>query len=573
MRIIEMEIHNFRGIRSCKIHFSEDDGLICLIGAGDSTKSTILLAIEWLFYKSWNLSICDNDFFDGDTGNNIIIRGTFTEFPNELMADDKFGMYLRKVGIPYDGVSNDEPADDIPVCLTMQLTIDSTLEPLWEVVCNRGEGKQISNRDRSKLPVGCVGNDCAKDLVWGRYSVLQKYADAKEVLHDAYIKVLREASDKVDLSQLDALMGDIESIGREFGVGFDNDIKNKLILYNSLFSSPAGLYDGSVPLNLRGLGSQRLLSMGLNITACQDGTVLLVDEVESGLEPYRLRSLINKLRVWTASSGQVILTTHSPVVLTECQASELGIVNSNQGMTKIYTLDKSDEDIYAQMQAQIRSDADAFLSKALIVCEGKTECGFIKALDDYVDRTFGYRLAYKGIGTAMGGGENTFKYAETFRDCGYTISIFMDSDKAEEKKEKNRYRFIEGIQIFDWEEPNSIEQQLFMDLPDILVQQLLDIAVNEKGVETIRGALQTKKIRFNENDGQIVLIDFSIQTRLALGELAKRNGKKGKVGGWYKRIDLGRQVGNIVFENWSDISPSTKLYQTVQALLEWVKKI
>ena len=573
MRIIEMEIHNFRGIRSCKIHFSEDDGLICLIGAGDSTKSTILLAIEWLFYKSWNLPVCDNDFFDGETRNNIIIRGTFIEFPKEFMAEDKFGMYLRRPGVPYDSVSNDEPTDDTSICLTMQLTIDSSLEPRWEVVCNRGEAKHISNRDRSKLPIGCVGNDCAKDLVWGRYSVLQKYADAKGVLHDAYTKVLREASDKVDLSQLDAFVGDIAGIGSEFGVGFENDIKNKLMIYNGSFSSSAGLYDGSVPLNLRGLGSQRLLSMGLNITASQDGTVLLVDEVENGLEPYRLRSLINKLRALTDSAGQVILTTHSPVVLTECRASELCIVNSNQGLTEVYTLDDSDKDVYTQMQAQIRSDADAFLSKALIVCEGKTECGFIKALDDYVDQTFGYRLAYKGIGTAMGGGENTFKYAKTFRDCGYTISIFMDSDKVEEKSKKDNYRIKEGIQIFDWDEPNSIEQQLFMDLPETLTQKLLDIAVDEKGSETIKSALNTKNIRYHENDGQIVLEDFSNQTRLALGELAKRKSKKGKVGEWYKRIDLGRLVGDVVFENWSEISQSTKLYQTVQSLLEWVNEI
>ena len=149
----------------------------------------------------------------------------------------------------------------------------------------------------------------------------------------------------------------------------------------------------------------------------------------------------------------------------------------------------------------------------------------------------------------------------------------MDSDKVEEKSKKDNYRNIEGIQIFDWDEPNSIEQQLFMDLPETLAQKLLDIAVDEKGSETIKSALNTKNIRYHENDGQIVLEDFSNQTRLALGELAKRKSKKGKVGEWYKRIDLGRLVGDVVFENWSEISQSTKLYQTIQSLLEWVNEI
>lgn len=563
MRIIKLEIQNFRGIQNSVIDFPKDDRLVCLIGAGDSAKSTLLLAIEWLFYKNWNLSVCDNDFYNGDTENDIVIRGTFTEFPDEFMAEDKFGLYLRKSGVPYDSISNDEPIAGLPICLTIQLTVDSTLEPHWEIVCNRNEAKPITNRDRSKLPIGCVGSDCAKDLVWGRFSILQKYADAKGVLHDAYTKALREASNKVDLGKLDSLTGDVVSIGNKFGVGFDNEIKNKLLVHSGSFSASAGLYDGSVPLNLRGLGSQRLLSMGLNATAYQNGTVLLIDEIEHGLEPYRLRSLINELRTLTTSAGQVILTTHSPVVLTECSASELGIVNSNQGMTKVYTLDKADKDVYAQMQAQIRSDADAFLSKALIVCEGKTECGFIKALDDFVEETKGYRLAYKGVGIAMGCGENTFKYARAFHDCGYPICIFMDSDKETEKATKEYYRTSLGIPIFDWDEPNSIEQQFFGDLPDNLVQQLLNIAVDEKGVDTIGTALKSKGIQYNVYEERIELKDFSEQTRKALGELAKRKSKSGKSGEWYKRIDLGRMLGNVIFNSWSELPQTSKIEQTV----------
>ena len=471
MRLLNLEIHNLRGIQNGSIDFPEENRFICLIGSGDGTKSTILLAIEWLFNKAWNLTVCDNDFYNGNTENDIVIRGTFTEFPDQFMSEDKFGMYLRKAGVPYDGTSNDEPDDSSPLCLTIQLTVDSTLEPHWSIVCNRTDPKPITNRDRSKLAVECVGDNCAKDLTWGRYSILQKYADAKGVLHDAYTHALREAAEHVKLEQLDKLSSDVVSIGNEFGVGFENNIQNKLLIQNGSFSASAGLYDGNIPLNLRGLGSQRLLSMGLNITAHTDGTVLLIDEVEHGLEPYRLRSLINKLRSRSKANGQVIITTHSPVVLTECSVSELAIAHSHDGTTTVYPLDnKYEDDIYTQLQQQIRSDPDAFLSKVLIVCEGKTEQGFIKALDDFLDKTYGCRLAYKGIGIALGGGENTFKYAKAFHDCGYPLSIFMDSDKEDEVSTKEEYRTDLGITIFDWTAPNSIEQQLFHDLPDNLVQ-------------------------------------------------------------------------------------------------------
>ena len=574
MRLLNLEIHNLRGIQNGSIDFPTDNRFICLIGSGDGTKSTILLAIEWLFNKAWNLTVCDNDFYNGNTENNIVIRGSFTEFPEQFMAEDKFGLYLRKSGVPYDGLTNDEPEDSSPLCLTIQLTVDSSLEPHWAIICNRAEPKPISNRERSKLAVECVGDNCSKDLAWGRYSILQKYADAKGVLHDAYTQALREAAGRVNLEQLDELSGDIVGIGKEFGVGFENSVQNRLLIQNGSFSASAGLYDGSVPLNLRGLGSQRLLSMGLNITAHKDGTILLIDEVEHGLEPYRLRTLINKLRSQSSAGGQVIITTHSPVVLTECSVSELAITHSCDGQTTVYTLNNRFEDgISKQLQQQIRSDPDAFLSKTLIVCEGKTECGFIKSLDDFMDKTLGCRLAYKGIGIALGGGENTFDYAKAFHDCGYPLSIFMDSDKEDEVSKKEEYRTSLGISIFDWTYPNSIEQQFFLDLPDKLVQQLLDIAVNEKGIDTIQIALNKKSIPYSISDDQIVLTDFSVDIRQNLASLAKQKSKKGRIGEWYKRIDLGRMVGDVVFDNWSEIDPSSQTYKTIMSIIKWVENL
>ena len=57
MFITNLEIEHFRGIQKGNIVFPLDSRVICMIGAGDSTKSTILKAIEWVFWPSWNL-IC-----------------------------------------------------------------------------------------------------------------------------------------------------------------------------------------------------------------------------------------------------------------------------------------------------------------------------------------------------------------------------------------------------------------------------------------------------------------------------------------------------------------------------------
>lgn len=71
--------------------------------------------------------------------------------------------------------------------------------------------------------------------------------------------------------------------------------------------------------------------MGLNINVHEKGTVLLIDEIESGLEPYRLRTLINELRNRFEEDGQIIMTTHSPTSLVELTIEEIFRVKSSAG--------------------------------------------------------------------------------------------------------------------------------------------------------------------------------------------------------------------------------------------------
>lgn len=303
MFITNLEIENFRGIQTGNISFHTDTRMVCLIGAGDSTKSTILKAIEWILWPTWTLAACDSDFFACNTSAPIKLRGTFTELPERLLAEDKFGLYLRRPSVPYQANIDDEPKANQLICLTIQLTISDTLEPKWEVVCNRKEPKSILHTDRKLLSIGNVGENCAKDMVWGKFSVLQKYADAKGVLHDAHTTALREVAAHADLRTLDDIGETLISIGQQYGVGFESELKNRMIIQNGSFSSSVGLFDGDTPLNQRGTGSQRLLSMGLNIQASSGSALLLIDEVESGLEPHRLRSLLNEFRTTHQTVG------------------------------------------------------------------------------------------------------------------------------------------------------------------------------------------------------------------------------------------------------------------------------
>jgi ABC-type molybdenum transport system ATPase subunit/photorepair protein PhrA len=54
--------------------------------------------------------------------------------------------------------------------------------------------------------------------------------------------------------------------------------------------------------------------------------VLLVEEIENGLPPPRLHEVANVLRTLAASGVQVILTTHSPDLLSACKPDEVLIL-------------------------------------------------------------------------------------------------------------------------------------------------------------------------------------------------------------------------------------------------------
>ncbi len=143
MKLTNIEIKNFRGIKHANVLFPAQSRIVCLIGSGDSGKSTLLNAIEWVLWPSWNLIAKDTDFYNCDTGESIEITASITDLPKNLIKEDKFGLYLRDFKKSLDE-GNDEPDENGTKILTVRLTIDETLEPKWEVITNRTEPKQIN---------------------------------------------------------------------------------------------------------------------------------------------------------------------------------------------------------------------------------------------------------------------------------------------------------------------------------------------------------------------------------------------------------------------------------------------
>ena len=580
MKLTNIEIKNFRGIKHASVFFPLESRIICLIGAGDSGKSTLLTAIEWVLWPSWSLIATDTDFYNSDTTTPIEITVSITELPKLLMKEDKFGLFLRDfVKVCLGG--DDEPTESGTTILTIQLTIDDTLEPKWNVITSRTDPKPITQKDRRLLSFGVVGFDHEKDFQWGRGSVLQKYADSREALHSAFTQAMRAAVENTSLEALDQMAPTLKNVGKKYGVGFNGEIHNRLLMQNGSYSTTVGVFDDKVPFAQRGLGSKRLLSIGMNVNACDDGTLVLVDEVETGLEPYRISALINQFRSQFKDHGQLIMTTHSRSVVCECGVDELCVVNNEAGELKIHQLGKV-EGIKGEVQGIIRGEPDAFLCKRIIICEGKTEIGILRSLDEKLFIKTGTRFAHYGVGIALGGGGNKFfSLARLLKTCGYDCCILMDSDIESEEAEKEEVEKL-GIKVFSWEKGNAIEEQLFQDASIQCAEQLLAYAVEIKGIQSVEAHLnnefkeQGKEYRIE--DDAIILSgndngEVSINVLRRIGKVAKGkfNKKKNQVeGAWFKRIDRGQDVGDIIFASKDQLEEGSYFKRIVGDVLKWV---
>ncbi len=133
-----------------------------------------------------------------------------------------------------------------------------------------------------------------------------------------------------------------------------------------------------MPLRNKGSGTKRLIGAAMQMKLHGGKNISLIDELEIGLEPHRIRGLIYKLK---NSNQQIFATTHSPVVI-----RELGVADNELYVCKrdaAGTVSLESLAVVPDIQGQVRANAEAFLGSKIICCEGPTEVGCLRAYDVY----------------------------------------------------------------------------------------------------------------------------------------------------------------------------------------------
>lgn len=541
VQIRELHIENFRGIT--RLTWKPRGTLVAIIGPGDSRKSTILDAVEAALSSRW-FQFTDADFPQCDTSKALEIRVTVGELPTEALRDRRFGLHLR--GWTKSGELRDEPDDDDEEVVTVRLTVDSSLEPAWELVADRGEPRPLSQRDRALFGIARVGGDVERHLTWGQGSALSRLTtaddDAKSVLSNAY----RNARSLVAggaIPELRTIASAVRTQAIAMGAYAAGEYAPGLDAHRAALSvGTLALHDDKTPLRLSGLGSRRLAGLAIQKMSIPDGAIVLVDEVEHGLEPHRLRHFLCALRPGTredgAPQGQVLLTTHSAVAVVELSADDLAI--ARHGPTEVNLRAPSQE-----LQDVVRRAPDAFLARSIIVCEGKTEVGLLRTMKLQWRTNHGDApVEHHGVTLVDGGGSCAPRVATELAKLGYRTLLFRDSDRALSADE-SRAAAEANVTVVEWEGTKSTEERVVADVSAKGVQRILDLAFELRGPESVLDTITARlgvrpRLPPSFSDWKIA---GKSRPDLRAGIAAAAKDSK-----WFKNIESGERLGEIVAE-------------------------
>jgi putative ATP-dependent endonuclease of the OLD family len=288
-------------------------------------------------------------------------------------------------------------------------------------------------------------------LGWRRGSVLNRVSEERADTSAALAKAAREAravfGDQAE-EQLGEALAVVAETARELGIPVGEKVRAMLDAHSVSFSGGTiSLHDADgIPLRGLGTGSARLLIAGLQRKAAARATIILLGELEYGLEPHRIIRLLSSLGAKERDPPlQVFMTTHSPVALRELSGDQLFVVRPDAS-------DVLPVGTAHDIQSTIRLYPDAFLSRSVIVCEGATEVGVVRGLDQHKTANGFESLAAKGtslVDCGGGGPERALQRAAAFRSLGYRTAILRDDDLKPPDYIESAFKASGGV-VFAW---------------------------------------------------------------------------------------------------------------------------
>ncbi|WP_349434308.1 AAA family ATPase [Pararhizobium sp. A13] len=455
VEIRQLRIDRFRGIRG--LVWNPSPGLNLIIGGGDTGKTTILDAISLLFQPSNSASLTEADYWQRKTEDGFRIEAVIA-IPDEL---DLTSTTKTLWPWEWDGKDAVQPRNDAKVTQAGQYPVfrvavsaSADFDLAWEIIQPDEAREYFSLGLRRRIGLIKLGSEEKNDrdlrLVHGsgldrllseenlraKIGKLVSQVPLVDQLGEDATKAIAGLSDALDKA---ALPSDI-SLGLTGSQG---------ISIGALIGLTARKEEVFLPLSSWGAGTRRMASLQVAASVRKEAELIVIDEIERGLEPYRLRQLVSVL---IDSGRQGFITTHSPIALFMLGDGQLWFFDA-EGM-----LGKLD---HQKIGAQVKRDPVIFLSRVPVLVEGETERGFVHAI---LKRLLQDEPDYFGVRVSVGKGDaQLLDLLVELKNSNLNVCGFADNDGGK----KDRWAALKGVmgdRLFQWKD-GCIETNLIPLVP------------------------------------------------------------------------------------------------------------
>jgi putative ATP-dependent endonuclease of OLD family len=542
--IYHLAIKQFRGIKALSWHPAK--GVNVILGGGDVGKTTILDAIGLLLSPTNAANLSDTDYHLRDIEAEFVIEAILSLPPdggiNQQLKPswpwEWNGSEAVVPSIDADGAAKSEPVYRLRVRGTEDLELafeilqpDGTADGL-PVALRRSIGLvRLSGDDRSDRDLRLVQGS-ALDRLLSDKALRSRIASelAKTDVEDQLTPEAQKALEGLDEAFTKQSLPDGLELSITGGPGAS---------IASLIGLTADCNDVQLPLANWGAGTRRLSALAIAEQNQGEHPVTLVDEIERGLEPYRQRSLLDKLQ---AGKSQVFITTHSPAAISAASKAALWYVDH---AGRIGPLDAS------KIARHRATDPDTFLSRLAIIGEGLTEVGFATAL---LESALCSSLQQHGVHLSDGGGhDTTVLLLEALADGGLLFGGFAD----DEGKHPTRWEKVakaQGELLFRWKS-GCIEQNIIGAVPDDKLEALLTDPEGKKTGMRLRTLADrlgiTEKdfasVKAKAGPGLKTLIIEAAMGTVPADKADEQHQYKSHAQTWFKTVPGGRELAAKVF--------------------------
>lgn len=566
-RILKLTIRNFRGVQ--ELDWLPSAGMNFILGGGDTGKTTVLEAVDLLFSPSTSFNVSETDYWMRDTAKSFAIDAV-VRLGNEIDINTQPNMAYpwhwdgKEAVVPDNNEENGEN-DEV---YRVRFTANEQQETVWEIVQPDGNTIRFSVGLRRQIGLVSLPSDERNDkdlrLVYG--SALDRHIGdpslrsriGKQV---AGIDLQDELSDeaKKALAALDTKFGE-KALPGGVSIGLTSSRGVSIGALVCLLAKRCA--DTQLPLSSWGAGTRRLASLEIGAASSNAPSFITVDEIERGLEPYRLKQFLTDL---TGQDGQKFVTTHSPIAIASAPEAHLWYMDSSGRLGSLPS------ELVGKQQ---RIDPETFLSRVAVIAEGVTEVGFLNHL---LELALGCAPLDHGIRVCNGqGNDHTGKLLKALDEAGLKFAGLADNEGVKlgnwaALKEKM------GDFLLQWEE-GCTEEAVISAIPESHIPAL----IGPEGEDSTGTRLQHLKVRSGAQERTLdsintALVNSGKTLKQLVIEAASGNSDdapdgekkawKSHSSSWFKSEAGGAELAQkaISLGGWNDLS--TRLLPLLTAIL------